>query len=218
MKFLLALLLSFSAHAALSPASPSAEPQAVINHFSFFSPDVKVETINLEDFKEDEERFKKIAKNVEFIINSSEFKELVLGHVVTPLSRKGFYDVSDMLKMSNEEAFDTMMNGDWKLNYIRYCSSKSTVGYTYPSVSWIKINSCHSNYKSDELVAQNICHEYGGHKRGFRHNSSDNKYRPYSFPYAVGAICKSLYVKHFGANSQPVKTYVPWWKRIWSIF
>ena len=145
------------------------------------------------------QRLTHIASNVEKIINSSEITDLLSTHVVVPYKKEpvAFWDINSPLNLTWRDAWAITMRSDWEMDYEGYTSRKSTVGYTYANVKWIRLNKSHSNFKHDHLIAQNLCHEYGGHKRGFRHAGRNDSYRPYSYPYALGKMCADLYLKQF---------------------
>jgi hypothetical protein len=144
------------------------------------------------------QRLTHIAKNLEKIINGSEITDLLSQHRVVPYKTAvSFWDINSPLELTWRDAWAITMRSDWDMDYEGYKSWRSTVGYTYANVKWIKLNKSHSNFRHDHLIAQNFCHEFGGHKRGFRHASKNNVYRPYSYPYALGKICADLYQKHF---------------------
>lgn len=159
---------------------------------------VKVNVKSLTGFNETQSaRFKKIAANVQTIINTKEFKDAVLNH--SYLGKKQFISTTD----SNEKVLQKILSKDWSLIYrLEYIAKKPfvalTVGYTYPSVDWIVINSKIFNTMGDEEIAANIVHEYGGHKFGrYDHDSKWNKARDYSTPYGLGSIAEKIYLKKF---------------------
>lgn len=201
---MLLLLLSFSSSAQdVSQASPmlAPEPASIVDVVkTVIGIDRKVRFVNLEDFSLlEKQRLQHIASNVEKIINGDEIEAALANHVVVPYAKQkvSFWNVNSPLNMSWREAWATTMRADWDLDYRGYTSWRSTVGYTYANVKWIKLNKSHSNFKKDHLVAQNICHEYGGHKRGFGHAGNPDKFRPYAYPYAIGKICADIYIKQF---------------------
>jgi hypothetical protein len=162
------------------------------------SPKTRVELVSLTGFsKSQEERFKKILTNVEVVLNSDEFKKAILNH--TWEGKKQFVDTTD----TNQQVLDKILSKYWKVEYrLEYIKKKLfvplTVGYTLPSVSWIVINSKIFDDYDDELIANNIFHEYGGHKLGrYSHSKKRNKTREYSVPYAVGNIAEKIYRKMF---------------------
>lgn len=140
-------------------------------------------------------RFKKIAANVEVILNSPEYKEAILNH--TWKGQKQFVSTTD----STQQVWDKITSADWKLEYRleRLSRFSKTIGYTYPNVSWIVINGRKFPYMSDADIAANIAHEYGGHKLGrYGHDMNWSEARDYSAPYGIGYTLEKIYVEKFG--------------------
>ena len=140
-------------------------------------------------------RFKKIAANVEVILNSPEYKEAILNH--TWKGKKQFVSTTD----SNETVYKKITSADWKLEYRleRLSRFSKVIGYTYPNVSWIVINSRKFPFLSDADIACNIAHEYGGHKLGrYNHDMNWSEARDYSTPYGIGYTLEKIYVEKFG--------------------
>lgn len=202
MKLLLVLILILSGcshQPAKSPveiAAPVAieilQPDIVPEHI------IKVEIDSLKGFSAAQEiRFKKIASNVQAVINSPAFKEGILNFTYN--SKKQFVSTND----TNEQVAQNVLSKDWKLEYkLEYIAKKPfvalTVGYTYPSVTWIVINSKIFDTYDDADIACNIFHEYGGHKLGrYGHDQSYSKSRDYSVPYGIGSLGEKIYRKMF---------------------
>ena len=133
------------------------------------------------------ERFKLIASRVEEIINSEEFEKGVKEFTFN--GKKSFVDTTH----SNDKVFETITKNDWTLHYRLESLRSSTVGYTYPNVEWIAINSKKFDAMDDAEIAANIVHEYGGHKLGYAHAQKWSKPRDYSVPYGIGKLTQSLY-------------------------
>lgn len=199
---LLTVLFVFKVYAqSVSQSSPVdvPTPPSLIESLSanIFHVHRKVTISNLEGFTpEQKQRLKTIVIVLEKVINSDEMRQLVSEHRVQPYkSSVDFWDVEAPLAMSGRDAWAKTMSDDWNMEYMGYSSRSSTVGYTYENVNWIKLNTRHVNFKDDSLIAQNMCHEFGGHKRGFRHSYRNSIYRSYSYPYAIGNMCRILYKK-----------------------
>lgn len=171
-----------------SSDSPSTQPV----HEEKTKTQIKL-NITPKGFKNSESRIRRILSRVELIANSEEFKGLVVNYYNPILKQNKFYSISRPLSMTNGQVWETVTAKDFTADYIAYCSGGSTVGYTYPSVSWVRVNTCHSNYKSDKLVAKNICHEFLGHKHGFGHSQKWNRLRDTSTPYKLGDFCAQLW-------------------------
>jgi len=160
------------------------------------SKQTRVLITSLTGFSQTEEaRFKKIAANVEVILNSSEYKEAILNH--SWKGQKQFVSTTD----SNETVYQKITSSDWKLEYRLEKLSRfsKTIGYTYSNVSWIVINARKFPFLSDADIAANIAHEYGGHKLGrYGHDMNWSEARDYSAPYGIGYTLEKIYVEKFG--------------------
>lgn len=159
---------------------------------------VKVGIVSLTGFtKAQETRFKKIASNIQIMINTQEFKDLILNFKYN--GKKQFISTTD----SNEVVLQKVLSKDWQLEYRLERIAKKpfvalTVGYTYPTVTWIVINSIIFDSYDDADIADNIMHEYGGHKLGrYDHAQSWSESRDYSVPYGIGYGGEKLYRKMF---------------------
>lgn len=139
-------------------------------------------------------RFRKIAANTQKVINSKKFEDRIRGHKYEGKSQ--FVDTTD----TPDQVYEKIMSKDWVLEYRleKLRLGSSTIGYTYPSVSWIAFNSRKWHVLSDADISANICHEYGGHKFGrYSHSMKWNKARPYSTPYGIGTACSEVYEEMF---------------------
>lgn len=200
-----ALVTSFAIDAVSQEVSPGSHldapaPPSFVEYLkSIVKVERKITFTRISGFSSLEiQRLTHIAKNLEKIINGSEITDLLSQHKVVPYKTEvSFWDINSPLELTWRDVWATTMKTDWELDYEGYNSWKSTVGYTYANVKWVRINKSHSNFKHDHLIAQNFCHEYGGHKRGFRHASKNDKFRPYSYPYALGKMCADIYLKQF---------------------
>lgn len=156
-------------------------------------PQVDVKVANLSGFSVAEaSRFTRIADGVEQIVNSPEFRAMVLEWHYKGAKR--FVDTND----TPAEVLKKITSQDWALVYELQSRlwKTSTIGYTKPS--WTKIVIYRDKFHNldDAEIARNICHEYGGHKLGrYGHSSRPTPERPYSVPYGVGFICWKLYKK-----------------------
>lgn len=158
---------------------------------------------NLIDFSlEQELKMRKALERLRLVVNSIEFKERVLAH--TYAGKKQFKDNKGL---SNEEIYLRIMegaetlsrdgdggnvaDGEIDLDIELYYSRKNVVGYTYPNVLQIWVNTKYFTTNSLGAVAANVIHEWT-HKLGFTHSFNNNSSRPYSVPYGIGSIIKLL--------------------------
>lgn len=151
---------------------------------------VKIEVKSLQGFNGEQElRFRHIVANTEKVVNLKAFEEMVKAHSYQ--GKNYFVDTTD----TPVQVYEKITSANWILEYrLEWLWAKSTIGYTYPSVTWIAFNSRKWYSLSDAEISANICHEYAGHKFGrYSHSQEWNKARPYSAPYGIGTICEKLY-------------------------
>lgn len=152
---------------------------------------IKLEVTSLKGFDGlQETRFRNIVANTEKVVNLKAFEVAVKSHIYK--GKNYFVDTTD----TPEAVFNKVTSANWKLEYRLEALSilSKTIGYTYPSVTWIAFNSRKWYSLSDAEISANICHEYGGHKFGrYNHSQQWNEARDYSAPYGLGTICKNLY-------------------------
>lgn len=132
------------------------------------------------------------------IVRSTEFKDRVLNH--TWKGRKRF---ADNAGLTNEEIYNKILKGAERqtnlgpnntmdLEIELYTDNDSiTIGYTYPSIVRIYMNTKYFNKFRPYQVADNMMHEWL-HKIGFGHAVKNTPERPYSVPYAIGYIVKHI--------------------------
>jgi hypothetical protein len=158
--------------------------------------------VSLTDVSKDQEsRLRRIASQLEEVINSEQFKNSILGSSFN--KTKGFYQSSEPLPetykkiMSGEEKLTPKVDYKWNLSLsIRSLMSRTTVAYTESGSPTIYFNSKFYNVHSDAKVAGTICHEYT-HKLGYGHDKKPTPLRPYTIPYMVGSYCESIYSSKF---------------------
>lgn len=145
----------------------------------------------------------KVLKAVEIIkkvIQSKEFKDRVINYTYN--GKKQFVDNKGM---TNEQIYQTLLDGkedllptidnEMDLELKLYYSWTSTVGYTYPDVLLIHMNTKFFNPYTPSEVAGNVFHEWT-HKLGFGHASSYSVSRDSSVPYAIGYLIEELGKKY----------------------
>lgn len=162
-------------------------PEVVVNS-------IKLPIVSLTGFTEAQAtRFKKIVANVEVVINTQEFKEMVLNFTYN--KKMAFVDNGGF---TNAQILEKVLSKDWPIEYKLESMRSYTVGYTYPSVTWIAINKKNFNDYDDGDIACNILHEMGGHKIGrFDHAQKWSQSRDYSVPYGIGYGGEKIYRKMF---------------------
>lgn len=146
----------------------------------------------------------KYAKAIEVfkkVIKDPEFKKRVLAHKKLNGSL-GFENTTDTpakvyekLLQASETFKKAEIDHDVDIEVRFYYANNSTVGYTYPNVGYINVNTKFFDGYKPNSVAANLLHEYM-HKLGYGHDSARTTRRPYSVPYGMGSIMSSLGAKY----------------------
>lgn len=124
-------------------------------------------------------------------IAAKAFKDKVLAHKYD--GKAGFASSSDTplqvynKLLSGAESLSPTVDNELDLEVRFYYAANSTVGYTYPGVKYIMVNTKFFDGYNTVSVARNLLHEYM-HKLGYGHDSSRTTRRPYSVPYAMGSM------------------------------
>jgi hypothetical protein len=144
----------------------------------------------------DEAKVRKAISIIKKVIRTSEFRDRVLNFTYN--GKKQFHDNGGL---TNEQIYLKLLDGtedlrpetdyEMDLELELYYSSRSTVGYTYPSGLKIWMNTKYFDVYAPSEVARNVFHEWS-HKLGFKHASSASTSRASSVPYALGSIMEEL--------------------------
>lgn len=144
-----------------------------------------------------EEKVLKAIEAIKKVVRTKEFKERVYN-----FTYNGQRKFVDNKGLTNEQIYQIVINGSetlipgnnnqMDLELELYTSNfTSTVGYTYPNVTKIWMNTKYFNSYTPAQVAGNVFHEWT-HKIGFDHASSYSKARDYSVPYGLGYLMVEL--------------------------
>lgn len=135
------------------------------------------------------------------VLKDPEFKKRILAHKKMD-GKSGFENTSDSpakvyekLLQGSETYKKAEIDREADLEVRFYYAANSTVGYTYPKVGYIMVNTKFFNGYTPSSVAANFIHEYL-HKLGYGHDSSATSRRPKSVPYGIGSIMRSLGKKY----------------------
>lgn len=135
------------------------------------------------------------------VIASEEFKSRVLNYKYK--GKKTFVDngglTNSQIYAKILEASETLVpgrNNTMDVTLETYTVNANVVGYTLPSVNKIWMNTNYLNKFTPVQVTGNLVHEWL-HKLGFNHSFESTPSRPYSVPYAVGYLIKSLAAKYY---------------------
>lgn len=137
---------------------------------------------------------------VKKVIASSAFKSKILNHTY-----KGKKTFVNNLGLTNAQIYKKILESSEKLNpgknytmditLATYQTDANVIGYTLPNVNKVWMNTRYLNKFTPVQVSSNLVHEWL-HKLGFGHDFESTPSRPYSVPYAVGYIIKSLAAKY----------------------
>lgn len=171
------------------------------------------------------ERYKEAGALLVQVVNSEEFRQELLAHKFE--GKPGFASTGDSPQevlaklIAGAEVLNPVVDHVWSWDVVFYYKANSTVGYTYPSVTTLWVNTKFMDRYDLADMARNQAHEVT-HKLGYGHDFKPTKRRPSSVPYAVGSIVERLGRKILKGKApaqnpapRPVpKTRLPWWRRI----
>lgn len=158
----------------------------------------KVFTVNIKDTNytaKQKTNLKAAAKIIEAVMNSREYKELVLSHT----NKKGAKLFDSNRGLSNQQIYDKLFKGaeslipavDYEMDLtvtMYYSWYSKVVGWTNGKIMTVHTNSKYHNKYTACSIASNLIHEWT-HKMGFDHVSASSSY---SVPYAHNSILRSL--------------------------
>lgn len=147
------------------------------------------------------------AKNLEIIVNSKEFKEMIINMQdnwrmgeSSKYKHYSTYDIYDLI-MSGSDEYNPTKDNTINLYVDDYYSRWSkVVGYMIPGNKTIFVNTKFFDNNSIQNICSNFLHEYL-HVVGFRHAG---KFLRSSIPYYMNHVIEVLY-KKLVANSEPVE-------------
>jgi hypothetical protein len=176
-----------------NPDDPSDEPTGDVPPEAHDF-DINVSLTNFD--ANDEIKVRKAFDIIKKVVASKEFKTRVenftYGGKKTFVDNDSFSNVDIYQKLlDGSEDLVPGMDHQMDLDLELYYSSRSTVGYTYPSGLRIWMNTKFFDAYTPCEVAGNVFHEWT-HKLGFTHASSYSISRDSSVPYAVGYIVEEL--------------------------
>jgi hypothetical protein len=174
-------------------------------------------------------RYKQASALLVDVVNFPDTRQEILGHRFD--GKPGFASSAH----SPERVLQTMLNGSetltpgidhtWSWDVVFYEASNNVVGYTYPNVTTLWVNTKYMDRYDDPEIVRNQAHEMM-HKLGYGHDFKATKRRPYSVPYAIGRIAEKQGWKILKAriaakpptpNRAPrpaPKARKPWWRRL----
>lgn len=145
----------------------------------------------------DEQKVEQALELIRQVVRTPEFRDRVLNH-----KYNGAKSFANNDGKTNAQIYQTFIDGEEKLNpgknhrmdlqlELYTNNSNNVVGYTYPNVLKIWMNTKYFNQYEPCEVARNLFHEWS-HKLGYGHDSASTAKRPYSVPYGIGSIMQDL--------------------------
>lgn len=143
-----------------------------------------------------EEKYNAAVAMVKRVVATEAFRTKVLNH-----SYNGVKQFVDNRGKTNAQIYQTILDAAESLQPAKnntmdvgvklYYENNSVVGYTNGSITFINVNTKFFNGYDVNEVAGNLFHEWL-HKLGYGHSASATASRPYSVPYAIGYIVRTL--------------------------
>jgi hypothetical protein len=147
----------------------------------------------------DEAKYNKAVAIVKKVVATEAFRTAVLNHTYngdkTFVQNNGLTNAEiyqDILDAA--ETLKPTKNNTMDVGVKLYYENSSTVGYTNGSITYINVNTKFFDTYAANSVAGNLFHEWL-HKLGYGHDSSATARRPYSVPYAIGYMVRTIGAK-----------------------
>jgi hypothetical protein len=143
-----------------------------------------------------ERKLLQAAELIKRVIASEEFKREVLNHRWQGkrqfANNNGLSNASIYKRIvEGQEVLNRGIDNTMNLNLDSYFQDTRVIGYTYPSVMTVWMNTKFMNQRTAAKVTETLMHEWL-HKLGFGHAAKPTPERPFSVPYAVGYIMGRL--------------------------
>ncbi len=144
-----------------------------------------------------EEKITRAAELIKKVVASTEFKNRIINYYYN--GKKAFIDAD----MTNAQVYKKILEASEKMSNggrnntmdleieLYGDDGSNTIGYTYPNVVRIFMNTKYFSKFNASQVADNMFHEWL-HKIGFKHAVDATPSRGHSVPYAIGYLVKSL--------------------------
>lgn len=144
----------------------------------------------------DEDKYDQAVALVKKVVATEAFRTAVLNH--TYGGAKTFVQNNSL---TNAQIYQSCLDAAEKLTPTKnntmdvgvklYYENSTTVGYTSTSISYINVNTKYFDTYAINSVAANLFHEWL-HKLGYGHDVAATARRPYSVPYGIGTIIRTL--------------------------
>jgi hypothetical protein len=144
----------------------------------------------------DETKYDRAIALVKKVVATEAFRTAVLNHtyggVKTFVQNNGLTNAQVyQAVLDAAERLTPAKNNTMDVGVKLYYESSSIVGYTSPSISYINVNTKFFDSYAINSVAANLFHEWL-HKLGYGHDVSATARRPYSVPYGIGSIIRTV--------------------------
>jgi len=170
------------------------------------------------DTQERKDKLEIVAQEMHRVLNSTIFRDKVM-------LMKKHGERSKWKDKTNLEIYNHIMSGqevlngeevDYELDIFvdDYFSLKRVIGYTYPSIKTIFVNTRYFDKRNTRDIGSNILHETG-HKLGFSHDFRATKDRPYSICYQLNKVYEECHNILMGTVISKVKVCHRSWKTLW---
>ena len=181
-----------------SPEEPApTDPDEDVPHEALIF-DAKIDLFEFD--ADDEQKLLRAIEIIKKVVATAEFRNRVLNFTYN--GKKTFVD---NLGLTNAQIYQKLLDGsetlkpevdhEMDLELQLYYSWKNVVGYTYPNVLRIYMNTKYFDVYTPAQVAGNVFHEWT-HKLGFTHASNYSVSRDSSVPYALGYLIVELGKKY----------------------
>lgn len=147
----------------------------------------------------DEIKYDKAVALVKKVVATEAFRTAVLNH--TYGGEKTFVQNNGL---TNAQVYQSILDAAEKLTPTKnntldvgvklYYENNSVVGYTSTGITYINVNTKFFDTYAINSVAANLFHEWL-HKVGYGHDVSATARRPYSVPYAIGSMIRTIGAK-----------------------
>ena len=144
----------------------------------------------------DEDKYNRAVALVKKVVATEAFRTAVLNHAYG--GAKTFVQNNSL---TNAQIYQSCLDAAEKLTPTKnntmdvgvklYYEASSTVGYTSSSISYINVNTKFFDIYAINSVAANLFHEWL-HKLGYGHDVAATTRRPYSVPYGIGTIIRTV--------------------------
>lgn len=167
----------------------------------------------------------RIQCEMEHVLNHSVYKKKWISLVQAAMDNGSFKkgEKSDMRSFTDAKALFIVMHSGYEtldpindfvlnIDVDDYFSFKRVIGYTYPSIRGIFINTRYFDKRSNKLCGSNFKHE-SDHKVGAKHSFYKNKWRKFCICYLSNVAYEDSFDKIYWVQPKPKRKYRSPWRR-----